>query len=326
MSRTLALAALLLASASPLGAATIVVDAGGTGDYLTVQEGLNASASGDTVRVQPGTYAGAGNRALDFGGRRVVLWAPAGPESTVIDCGSAARGFFFHSGEDTTAVLRGFTVTGGHASQGGGINCTGASPVIDGCWFVSNSATSGAGGFFASSTARIMDCVFRSNSASFGSGASFLSSAAVVRNCTFCRNGGSGTPQGTLYCFNAPAPTFNRCVIAFSTAGPAMTCAGGSSPVTTHAVVYGNAGGNALCGSPGANLATDPLFCGMDAGNVAVCANSPCLPGNNAWGEALGALGAGCGSCASPVAPASWGCIKALWRWGAPTPEHRRRT
>jgi hypothetical protein len=314
MARLIALAVLLLGCAVPVGAATIVVDAGGTGDYVTIQDGLNASSTGDTVRVKPGTYAGLGNRALDFGGRRVVLWAPAGPESTVIDCGSAARGFFFHSGEDTTAVVTGFTVTRGFASQGGGLNCTGASPLIEDCWFVSNSATSGAGMFLASSSARVRRCVFRANSASFGSGMSFLSSAAVVTNCTFCRNGGSGTPQGTIYCFNTPAPTIGRCVIAFGTAGPAMTCVGGAAPVTTHSIVYGNAGGNTLCGSPGDNLAADPLLCGVDAGNVAVCANSPCLPANNAWGESLGALGSGCGSCTSPVEPASWGRVKALWR------------
>jgi len=317
MARALLLTALVVAltlPGSPAGALTIIVDAAGGGDYLTIQDGLSAAGSGDTVLVRPGTYTGALNRALDFGGRGVVLWAPAGPESTVIDCGSAARGIFFHSGEDTTSVVRGFTVTRGHASQGGAINCTGTSPLIEDCWFVSNSATSGAGGFFASSAARIRNCVFRANSASFGSGASFLSSAAVIRNCTFCRNGGSGTPQGTLYCFNVPAPSLDRCVIAFSTAGPAMTCSGGAAPMTSRSIVFGNAGGDALCGTVDDNLVLDPLFCGMDAQDLTLCANSPCLAGNNAWGEAVGALGAGCGSCVSPVQPTTWGLLKSRYR------------
>jgi hypothetical protein len=135
-----------------------------------------------------------------------------------------------------------------------------------------------------------------------------------MRNCTFCRNGGGGTPQGTLYCFNVPAPSLSRCVIAFSTAGPAMTCSGGAAPSTSRSIVFGNAGGNALCGIASDNLSVDPLFCGMDAQNVSVCANSPCLAANNAWGEAVGARGQGCTACGSVVEPASWGRIKNLYR------------
>ncbi len=189
------------------------------------------------------------------------------------------------------------------------------SPLIEGCWFVSNSATSGAGAFFASSTALVRNCVFRGNSASFGSGASFL----VIRRVTeelhvLQERGAGGTPLGTLYCFNVPAPSLSRCVIAFSTAGPAMTCNGGAAPSTSRSIVFGNAGGNTLCGTVDDNLALDPLFCGMDAQNVSVCANSPCLAANNAWGEAVGALGVGCSSCGSAVQPASWGGIKSLYR------------
>ena len=309
-----ALAAAIILPASPAAALTIVVDASGSGEYLTIQGGLDAAATGDTVLVAAGTYSGGGNRALDFDGRRILLSAPAGPGSTTIDCGLVARAFNFHSGEDTTAVVRGFTITHGHASQGAGIYCVGASPLIDGCWLASNSATSGGGAFFASSSATIRNCVFRGNTALYGSGASFLSSAVSVRNCTFCRNGGGGDAQGTLYCFNLPAPSVRWCVIAFGTAGPVMICTADSAPLTNHSIIYGNAGGDALCGIASDNLSVDPLFCGMDAQNVAVCANSPCLAANNAWGEAVGALGAGCGSCGSAVQPASWGRIKSLYR------------
>ncbi|MBM3307483.1 MAG: right-handed parallel beta-helix repeat-containing protein [Candidatus Eisenbacteria bacterium] len=314
MSRIVILMAVALAAAAaPAPGHTYRVAADGSGDFMTIQEGLSAALGGDTVSVAPGTYSGAGNRSLNFGGRRVLLIAPAGPESTTIDCESAARGFTFSSGEDTTAVVRGFTITRGYAAQGGGINCTGASPLIDGCWFVANSATSGAGAFFASSSAKVRNCVFTGNTATYGSGATFLLSAVVVRNCTFARNGGAGAP-GTLYCVGSPAPTFRACVVAFSAAGPPMKCENGASPVTTRSVVFGNAGGNTLCGNATDNLVTDPLLCGMLAADYTLCANSPCLPGNNAWGERVGALGAGCGDCASAVEPMSWGRIKALWR------------
>ncbi len=35
---------------------TITVDIEGTGDYTSIQEGINASADGDTVLVYPGRY------------------------------------------------------------------------------------------------------------------------------------------------------------------------------------------------------------------------------------------------------------------------------
>ena len=41
--------------ASAAAADTIVVDWGGGGDYLTVQEGVDAASAGDTVRVECGT-------------------------------------------------------------------------------------------------------------------------------------------------------------------------------------------------------------------------------------------------------------------------------
>jgi len=307
------LATALVAPALPVRAVQIRVDASGGGDYLTIQAGLDAASTGDTVRVAPGTYSGAGNRALDFGGTRLTLWAPAGAESTIIDCGLAARAFNFHSGEDTTAVVRGFTVTRGTATQGGGLYCAGASPLVWDCWFVSNSATSGAGAFCASSSAKFRACVFRENSATYGSGITILSSTAALRNCTFCKNGGAAA-QGTIYCVGSPAPSIYRCVIAFSATGPGLSCVGGSMPYTTHSIVFENAGGDDLCGTAYYNLFEDPLFCGIESDDLTVCANSPCIFSNNGWGEAVGALGEGCAECSSPVARTSWGRLKSLYR------------
>jgi len=112
------------------------------GEYPTMQAGIDAAAEGDTVLVADGTYTGGGNRDLDFGGVNMVVMSENGPEVTSIDCEGDSldshRGFYFHSGEDSTAVVQGFTIRNGYAAGpwpkfvGGGIRCDNSSPTIVG--------------------------------------------------------------------------------------------------------------------------------------------------------------------------------------------------
>ena len=49
--------AALLVLASSARADLIVVDGGGSGDYLTIQEAIDAASDGDTISVEPGAYS-----------------------------------------------------------------------------------------------------------------------------------------------------------------------------------------------------------------------------------------------------------------------------
>jgi hypothetical protein len=71
--------------AAPVLATTFYVPS----QYPNIQAGLDAAGHGDTVLVADGTYAGNGNRDLDFNGTNLILRSESGPEVTTVDCGLA---------------------------------------------------------------------------------------------------------------------------------------------------------------------------------------------------------------------------------------------
>jgi hypothetical protein len=85
---------------------------GTCGPKKTIQAGIDASASGDTVLVANGTYTGAGNLQMSYGGRLITLRSENGPEVCTVDGGGADIKFFdFNTNEGPEAVLDGFTLT-----------------------------------------------------------------------------------------------------------------------------------------------------------------------------------------------------------------------
>ena len=72
--RTLLVAACMALMALPVSATRITVDQAGGADFETIQEGVNAAVSGDTVRVTPSAhYTGPLNREIDFLGKNITL-------------------------------------------------------------------------------------------------------------------------------------------------------------------------------------------------------------------------------------------------------------
>jgi len=102
-------------------------------DYPTIQQGINASADGDTVLVQPGTYV----ENINFNGHNIVLGSlflttqdTSYISSTIIDGNQAGSVVTFASGENNTSTITGWTLKNG-LSGGGGIFCgNGSSPNI----------------------------------------------------------------------------------------------------------------------------------------------------------------------------------------------------
>jgi hypothetical protein len=177
------------------------------GDYATIQEAMDAADPGDTVFVAPGAYTdanefeifpGASFEAVVILRPGVTLWGrPDAPESVVIQAADTTLGIYCQD-VDSTAVVVGFTVTGGRTGFGG----THASPTIRHCRFVANRSSvrynSGGGmyGDFFSPT--VSDCVFADNLAESGGGATFANeSFPVLRGCLF--TGNEALPDGNLH-------------------------------------------------------------------------------------------------------------------------------
>ena len=92
-------------------------------------------------------------------------------------------------------------------------------------------------------------------------------------------------------------------------------CGGTPAFTITCSDLWGNSGGDAICGiDGGSNLSLDPLFCSKDpvgTRNVAIQKGSPCAPGMSACGR----IGAGDVDCTPlEIDQRSWSQIKNLYR------------
>jgi hypothetical protein len=148
-------------------------------DIDSIQGGINLSVNGDTVLVQPGTYV----ENINFNGKNIVvgsLTLITGDTSyisqTVIDGNQNGSVVKIENGEDSTAVLCGFTVTNGIVrdnNDGAGIHIMNSSPVISNILIIYNSVNNGTnnmsgggGGIFLNNSRTIIsDTQISSNSA-----------------------------------------------------------------------------------------------------------------------------------------------------------------
>jgi hypothetical protein len=201
----------------------------GTGDAPTIQAAVDSCTHGDTVLVMSGLYAGEGNRDIDFLGKSIVVMSLLGAGPTVIDCGGSGtephRGFIFHGGEDSTTVLRGFTVMNGYETVGGAVLCSGASPLIEGNIFDGNTGSGGGGAIACESS----HAIIRGNTILNNTGSMYLAaqrhgerqaSTPVEQIPTYGMAGGGG-----ISCLNDSSLITNNTLESnYSTWGSAISC------------------------------------------------------------------------------------------------------
>ncbi|HUU94136.1 MAG TPA: right-handed parallel beta-helix repeat-containing protein, partial [Phycisphaerae bacterium] len=232
---------------------TIYVCWDGSGDYLTIQEGINAAFDGDEVVVCDGTYTGPGNRDLDFGGKPITVRSESGPDNCIIDCEGSGRGFYFHTGEGVASVVDAFTIRNGSAGEGGRVYCHYlSSPTISNCTISGNSAGYGGGVRCSSSRPMITNCTITDNAASnWGTGVYCSSSNPTITNCAISGNS-ADYDGGGVYC-DTSNPTITNCTISGNSAyydGGGVYCNNDSHPMISNCTISENSafhGGGGVC-------------------------------------------------------------------------------
>jgi parallel beta-helix repeat protein len=195
--------------------------------YGSIQAAINAAnaAVPDNVLVYPGTYI----ENINFNGKNIAVVSKSGPYVTIINGNGVGRTVTFANGENSNAVLKGFTIKNGYsASIGGGIICYG----ISGVSYTSPS---------------ILGNIIRDNSsATDGGGIScYISQASLINNLIY-NNHASGRGGG-IHCQN-----YGNCTISNNTiSGNSASISGGginvddtANPILRNTILYGNSAGS----------------------------------------------------------------------------------
>ena len=146
-------------------------------DLPTIQDAIDAAATGDVVCVEAGTYT----ELIDFAGKDLQVVGVDGAAATVIDAAGAGGVVTFTSGEGPGAVLQGFTLANGFAPRGGGILILSASPtltqlVVDTC-----QANNGGGGIYVEdSSGELTDVEIHACTANQGGGMTVVGSDTMI--------------------------------------------------------------------------------------------------------------------------------------------------
>lgn len=179
-----------------------------------------------------------------------------------------------------SAVLDGFTITGGNANgsnpfdRGGGMYNNAASPIVSNCTFSGNNASFFGGGMFnyLTSSPALSNCTFSGNSATIGAGMSNHSYCSpTVTNCTFSGNAASN--GGGMHNLSS-TPTVTNCTFSGNTAslfGGGGIYNSGSTNATIRNSIFWNVIGGEIQGGAGgtASVSYSVVFNGYSGtGNI----------------------------------------------------------
>ena len=309
--------------------------------FATIQKGIDFSSEGDTVLVAAGTHV----ENINFNGKNIVvgsMYLTSGDSSyissTIIDGNQNGSVVIFESGEDSTALFTGFSITNGLAGSGGGIYILGASPTLTNVTISGNSTGilgRGGGIYCDNSNSALTNVTITDNLAStFGGGMYCRENSNLTLTYVTITGNSSGYGGGGIYVSYISNPSLENVTITDNTvlegAGGGIYCHAGSGPVLVNCILWNNLpheiyfhqfgdsnsvtiaysdiqGGegvivtndNGMVYWEEGNIDANPLFCNLDNGDFTLAENSPCA-GAGENGVNMGAFGVGCEAMLSP--------------------------
>jgi len=268
--------------------------------YTRFDTAVNKAVAGDTIWVAKGTYQPASAASFTMKTGVAIYGGFAGTETAL-----AARNWIINStilkGNNNTviinsaitssAILDGFTVTGGKGVNGGGMSNTSSSPIITNVTFSANISTGIGGGMCNNgSSPTITNVTFSGNTTGMVGGGMYNggNSSPIITNVTFSGNATTSTGGGGgMFNNTGSSPTITNVTFSGNTTTGASSGGGmynsGSSPTITNVTFSGNitsGGGGGMFNGNASPIITNAIFSGntaIDGGGVANTNASPII-------------------------------------------------
>jgi parallel beta-helix repeat protein/predicted outer membrane repeat protein len=255
---------------------------GASGDpFRSIQAGINFSNNNDSVAVAAGTYT----ENIDFSGKNIVVIGE-NRETTIIDGDSSGSVVKFISGEDSTAVLMGFTITNGAAESGGGIHLDQSSPSLYDLTISQNTASSSGGGIYAynHSNPILKNSIVVNNSSDINAGGirCWDSSNMKLENVVIANNTAI-SEGGGMHCRGFSNPTLmNVTLINNSSAGSGGLYLRGDSTIIVNSIIWGNTPQNIKFREAGSPSHITFSYSDLEGGQDSIVTNDN---GTVTWGD-----------------------------------------
>ena len=300
--------------------------------FATIQTAIDSSNDGDTVLVAAGSYCD----TINFIGKNIVVAShfiidqdEAFVDSTILgitydnyyngDCADFFDGIKFINGEDSSAVLTGFTITSTFGRSP--IQCVDSSPTLSYLTLRDNYTNDDGGGaiYLVNSNSNLENLIIKDNrkgSHDYGGAGIFAENSFISINNSLIANNFSSSPPhnddtltGGIVAMNSILELDNNTFYGNSGEfyGGAIHFDTSSTGIITNSIFWENEGPEGITGvatitysivqggwDGEGNIDANPLFCDPDSGDYTLAENSPCV-GTGENGANMGAFGVGCG-------------------------------